>query len=329
MKIPKQEYTAEFKELAVKRVGAGQSVGAVARELGLVEQTLRNWVKAAAAGKLNGAGAKVVTPEQMEQSFRLQLKLYMNFQATQSKFPSAKLPCCIKLHKISSMKFTLEKVVPWGRSYNEYVNMFTLTETDLTQRILGCGDGPAAFNSAVTQRGGNVISVDPIYVFDTAQIRGRIADTFDVVLDQMSKNKNDYIWDAIRSVEDLGTVRMSAMEEFLADYDTGKQEGRYVAGELPTLRFDDGKFDIALSSHFLFLYSPHLSTDFHIQALNEMLRVSREVRVFPLLSLDGIVSPHLTVVTKHFESNDFEVEIRRVSYEFQRGGNEMLVLKHI
>ena len=67
-KIPKQEYTAEFKELSVKRVKAGQSIGAVARELGLIEQTLRNWVKAAAAGKLNGAGTKGVTPEQMELS---------------------------------------------------------------------------------------------------------------------------------------------------------------------------------------------------------------------------------------------------------------------
>jgi transposase len=68
MRIPKQEYTAEFKALAVKRVKEGQSIGAVARELGLVEQTLRNWVKAAAAGKLKGAGAKVVTPEEMELS---------------------------------------------------------------------------------------------------------------------------------------------------------------------------------------------------------------------------------------------------------------------
>ncbi len=64
-KIPKQEYTAEFKEQAVKHA---QAVGIVvaARDLGLVEQTLRNWVKAAEAGKLVGAGAKPVTPEQME-----------------------------------------------------------------------------------------------------------------------------------------------------------------------------------------------------------------------------------------------------------------------
>ncbi len=68
MRIPKQVYTAEFKELAINRVKNGQTIGAVAKELGLIEQTLRNWVKAAAAGKLNGAGAKVVTPEEMELS---------------------------------------------------------------------------------------------------------------------------------------------------------------------------------------------------------------------------------------------------------------------
>ena len=68
-KIPKQEYTAEFKEGAVQRVlSGGEGVPAVAKDLGLIEQTLRNWVKAAKAGKLNPPGAKKVTPEQMELS---------------------------------------------------------------------------------------------------------------------------------------------------------------------------------------------------------------------------------------------------------------------
>ena len=68
MKIPKQEYTDEFKEMAVKRVNEGQTVGAAARELGLIEQTLRNWVKASAAGKFHKTGGKPVTAEQMELS---------------------------------------------------------------------------------------------------------------------------------------------------------------------------------------------------------------------------------------------------------------------
>ena len=68
MKLTRQAFTLEFKELAVRRVKDGQSVGAVCKDLGLSDQTLRNWVKASAAGRLNGAGAKVLTPEEMELS---------------------------------------------------------------------------------------------------------------------------------------------------------------------------------------------------------------------------------------------------------------------
>ena len=67
-KIPKPAFTTEFRELAVRRVTGGESNSVVAKELGLSDQTLRNWVKAAAAGKLVGAGSKVVTPEAMELS---------------------------------------------------------------------------------------------------------------------------------------------------------------------------------------------------------------------------------------------------------------------
>jgi transposase len=53
-RILRQGYTTEFKELAVKRVkdGVRHSVGA--RELGLVEQTLHNWVKIAEVGESIG-----------------------------------------------------------------------------------------------------------------------------------------------------------------------------------------------------------------------------------------------------------------------------------
>lgn len=227
------------------------------------------------------------------------------------------------------MGFTLDKVVPWGRSYDEYVSMFGLTESDLALRILGCGDGPAAFNSELFKRGGNVVSVDPIYVFNAAQIRSRVSDTYEIVMTQVRQNKSDYIWGAISSVEQLGNVRLSAMETFLADFDIGKCTGRYIAGELPSLPFKSGQFDIALSSHFLFLYSAHLSAEFHLQSLREMLRVAHEVRVFPLLALDSTPSPYIEFVSNNLEKHGFGVEVRRVPYEFQRSGNEMLVVKPV
>ena len=52
--------------------------------------------------------------------------------------------------------FTLEKVVPWGRSFDEYRRMFALTESDLRLKIVGCGDGPADFNAEATRRGSTV-----------------------------------------------------------------------------------------------------------------------------------------------------------------------------
>ena len=59
--IPKK-YKAEFNELTIKHVKAGQGIGPVARDLGLVEQTLRNWVKAYKQGKLIPPDGKAVTP---------------------------------------------------------------------------------------------------------------------------------------------------------------------------------------------------------------------------------------------------------------------------
>lgn len=117
------------------------------------------------------------------------------------------------------------------------------------------------------------------------------------------------------------------MNNFLADFATGKTEGRYVAGELPLLPFTDEEFDIALSSHFLFLYSSRLSLEFHLQAIQEMLRVAAEVRVFPLLTLDGNRSPYVNSVVEHLTDFGFSSEYTRVPYEFQRGGNEMLLIR--
>jgi len=60
-----------------------------------------------------------------------------------------------------------------------------------------------------------------------------------------------------------------------------------------------------------------------------MLRLSCEVRVFPLLTLEGASSPHLPLINEHFSGHGISLEIKRVPYEFQRGGNEMLVIKHV
>ena len=66
-KIPRVAYTLEFKLEALRRVRGGEAIRGVAREIGVPEQSIRNWVKAHAEGKLGMAeNGKPITPEQME-----------------------------------------------------------------------------------------------------------------------------------------------------------------------------------------------------------------------------------------------------------------------
>lgn len=73
-KSKRARYTGEFKQEAVRLVEAGQSIAATARSLGLVEQTLYNWIKAQRQGKPLDGPEKPVTAEQMEIS-RLRAEL--------------------------------------------------------------------------------------------------------------------------------------------------------------------------------------------------------------------------------------------------------------
>jgi transposase len=66
-RIPRVTHTLEYKLEAVRRIRSGEATRAVAREIGVAEQTLRNWCKAQAAVKLGSAEkGKLITPEQME-----------------------------------------------------------------------------------------------------------------------------------------------------------------------------------------------------------------------------------------------------------------------
>lgn len=222
---------------------------------------------------------------------------------------------------------TLDKVVPWGRSFDEYSQMFAPTEEDLRSRILDCGGGPASFNAVATRRGAHVISCDPLYGFETSQIRQRIAATYQAILEETRRNQEKFLWDSIRSVDELGDVRMAAMTDFLADYSEGKAHGRYVDAQLPTLPSSDACFDLALCSHLLFLYTTQLGLAFHQSAIREMCRVAAEVRIFPLMMLDASRSPYVDPVQSEFSEAGYCVSIEQVPYEFQRGGNEMMRIR--
>ena len=226
------------------------------------------------------------------------------------------------------MVMKLDKVVPFGRSLDEYIKMFDLTSKDLSKSILGVGDGPASFNAEGTSNGYKITSIDPIYQFDGIGIQQRFDAVVDNIINQVIATPNNWVWSYHKNPQDLKANRIKALELFLQDYEQGKQAGRYLAQELPCLDLGDRAYDLAICSHFLFLYSEQCDRDFHVAAIQEMLRVSKEVRIFPLLTLMQKTSPHLDFVLNKFNNLEYSTSIVEVPYELQPGANKMLVINH-
>jgi len=221
------------------------------------------------------------------------------------------------------------KILPWGRSRQEYQAMFALNEVPwegngAQRRILDVGGGPSSFTAEMHADGWAVTACDPIYNMTNEEISARIEDARREIMDLVRAEFERFVWTNIASPEDLERQRLATMGCFFQDYDVGLAAGRYRGEALPKLDFAEGSFDLVLCSHLLFTYSSELDLEFHFDAIEEMSRVGGEVRVFPLLDDVGKASVHLEPLMARLARNGYQTETKRVGYEFQRGGNQML-----
>ena len=223
--------------------------------------------------------------------------------------------------------FRLEDAVPWGRNRVEYTTFFDLAGLPPHQRILDCAAGPSSFTAEMSRLNHLVVAADPLYRFAKLAIKARIEETRGPIMARVRDAVGRFVWDDYGTPEALEATRLSAMKHFLEDYEEGRAAGRYLDASLPELPFEDAAFDLALCSHFLFLYGEALDLDFHLASALELCRVAREARIFPLLDLEGDRSPHLAPLLDALASRGLAAEVREVGYEFQKGGNQMLVIQ--
>lgn len=226
------------------------------------------------------------------------------------------------------MTISLDAVYPWGRTLEEYRDIFLLDDNDLNGKILGCADGPASFNYEATQLGAKVVSCDPLYAYSYLDIERRVYEAKDYITKQVTENSSHYNWEYLfKSPEDLAQKRLKTMSCFIEDFKLNYQHQRYISAELPHLPFESGHFDLALVSHLLFLYDDVLSYQFHLDAILELCRVSKEVRIFPIVSNFNKNSTHLNSLITELSSKDFITDIKRSNYKFISSSSDLLTVK--
>lgn len=220
-------------------------------------------------------------------------------------------------------KFELPGIVPWGRTAKEYEQFFRLADLVPGARILDCGGGPSSFASEYGALGFWTVSLDPLFAHSAQVIERSFEQTVTPMMTGLERAQHRFVWDYYRTPEVVLELRRAAVKRVLSDLGRTERATRYVAAKLPSLPFSDDAFDLALCSHLLFLYSEDLSAEFHLHSFRELLRVARELQVFPLLDMQGNPSAHAEVVVEVLKA-EFCVTSVSIDFQFQKGADRVL-----
>ena len=205
--------------------------------------------------------------------------------------------------------------------------MFSLSKNELQgKKILDCPAGACSFTAIGNQSGFEVTACDIAYTHLGKDLKNKGLQDIEHTMEHMQTAKENYKWDYFGDVAGLKKQRLNALQDCTDDME--KFNERYIPVTLPSLPFANEEFDLLLSAHFLFMYADRLDFEFHLQTLNELLRVTKEeVRIFPLVDLEGKRYEHLDQIISYLLSNGCTVEEVTLPYEFQINANSMLKIK--
>ncbi|MFF2912692.1 SAM-dependent methyltransferase [Paenibacillus sp. NPDC057934] len=229
----------------------------------------------------------------------------------------------------AEVKLDLSRIVFIGRTFDEYMLMFGLSKEELKgQKILDCPAGACSFTASANQHGADVTATDIAYFHRYDQLAAKGAEDIEHAMLNMGKAQENYEWDYFKSVDGLRNHRLQALNDCANDMK--EFPNRYVPAVLPVLPFGDKEFDLTLSAHFLFMYADRLDYDFHLQAIQELMRVTKEeIRIFPLVDLSCNRYEHLDQLIDFIQSQGYIAEEIKVGYEFQKGANSMLRIRKV
>ena len=228
-----------------------------------------------------------------------------------------------------STEIELPSVSFFGRTLAEYSRFFTLEVAALRGRaVLDVAAGPSSFIAEAGRRGVDAVAVDPLYDCPSSALATQLERDYTHMFRQMRAKRHLLHLRSFPSLAAAEADRRAAAQRFLADYETGRHHGRYVAGALPWLPFFDGAFDLVLCAHLLFIHARQFDPDWHLAACRELVRVSAgEVRIHPVCGPDGRPYPSLGRLRRELRATGIASKVVAVDYEFFIGSNSMLVLK--
>jgi hypothetical protein len=230
-------------------------------------------------------------------------------------------------------KVTFDRVAFYGRTFEEYEWFFNFQAAQLEgKRVLDCHSRASSFTAEGVRKGIGAKALDPMYDQGLMSLTHLALADMEAVLEKTMAHPELYNFDHMKDFENVRKLREKAVQGFSADFSAGVAQGRYVAGRLPNLPFNDASFDLVLNNHYLFLYAAHFEYDFILESCREMARVcdlnhGGEVRLYPLMGHNARPYKHLQKLRIDlFNEDGISAEVVEIPFQYLKGSNQMLML---
>ncbi|MDD2837968.1 hypothetical protein [Sulfuricurvum sp.] len=223
------------------------------------------------------------------------------------------------------MSLQLDDFLITGRTFEEYMAFFDLdAEMMKNMRVLDCPSGASSFIAEAKRRGIAAQGCDILYCYDRDTLREQGEKSIEKIYADTSWMA-EHNFKFYHSIERHKKHRVGALKAFYTDYNTKD----YWFAELPKLPYRDDSFDLVLSSHLLFVYDDRLNEAFHEASITEMLRIGKEVRIFPLVDYKNSRVNEMDNLSPfaYRMAEKFGGEIVKVGFEFQKNAGYMLKIK--
>jgi ubiquinone/menaquinone biosynthesis C-methylase UbiE len=227
--------------------------------------------------------------------------------------------------------YELEGVIMTCRSFDEYSRMFALNPVDMNGlKVLDVAGGASSFAAAASHAGAFVQAVDPIYALSFNKLKEKGLKEIEAYSSKVADLQHVFTWDYYGSPQYHRAMREASLQMFIQDFEQHKGS-RYISGQLPDLPLAKGTFDYVLCSHFLFLYAEQFGYEFHLQAIQEMLRVCKpggEVRIYPLVNLKWKPYSHMEMLCRDLMDMGVETSRIKADLPFIPGSDELFVARY-
>lgn len=197
-------------------------------------------------------------------------------------------------------------------------------------RILDIASGASSLTAELNQKGYEAIAVDPLYTLTSEEIYDLGKKEIKIASQKLSQNENLFIWDNYKSLKHHDEIRERSLNQFIESYREDNNKEKYISATLPFLPFDNDTFSLVFCNHFLFLYREQFDYKFHLDAINEMIRITQKggsILIYPLVDFKDGIYLHLNKLIDDISEIGINIKINKTEFRFLPSATNFLTIE--